>query len=205
MKDAFNPEEETERDWDLDLRDDVKGECEDKYGKVAEIFVIKESQVSSLYVSHPPSNADPRLDVDRERFTFASKESSLPSLLSQVSTVVGSVDVKSRPRTSTTACLTPRSSPGEEQLLPSVFASRCRRDGRHPPFPPFASQIERTSVICHLVMLDGVERCRGESREHRRNHVTWNSPRLTPVCSSWPMRVHSRQVCSLRADGMQRG
>lgn len=47
MKDAFNPEEETERDWDLELRDDVKGECEDKYGKVAEIFVVKESQVSS--------------------------------------------------------------------------------------------------------------------------------------------------------------
>jgi hypothetical protein len=46
MKDAFNPEEETERDWDIELRDDVKGEVEDKYGKVLEIFVVKESQVS---------------------------------------------------------------------------------------------------------------------------------------------------------------
>lgn len=46
MKDAFNPEEETERDWDIELRDDVKGEVEDKYGKVLDIFVVKESQVS---------------------------------------------------------------------------------------------------------------------------------------------------------------
>lgn len=46
MKDAFNPEEETERDWDLELAEDVKSECEDKYGKVVTIFVVKESQVS---------------------------------------------------------------------------------------------------------------------------------------------------------------
>jgi len=46
MKDAFNPEEETERDWDLELAEDVKSECEDKYGKVLTIFVVKESQVS---------------------------------------------------------------------------------------------------------------------------------------------------------------
>lgn len=45
MKNAFNPEEETERDWDTDLRDDVKTEVEAKYGKVADIFVVKESQV----------------------------------------------------------------------------------------------------------------------------------------------------------------
>lgn len=46
VKDAFDPTEETERDWDTDLRDDVKGETESKYGKVADIFVVKESQVS---------------------------------------------------------------------------------------------------------------------------------------------------------------
>lgn len=46
MKDAFNPEEETERDWDLELAEDVKGECEDKYGKVLDIYVVKESKVS---------------------------------------------------------------------------------------------------------------------------------------------------------------
>jgi len=43
MKNAFNPEEETERDWDLELADDVKTECEDKYGPVVDIYVVKES------------------------------------------------------------------------------------------------------------------------------------------------------------------
>lgn len=46
MKNAFDPAEETERDWDVELRDDVKGEVEEKYGKVAEIFLLKDSQVS---------------------------------------------------------------------------------------------------------------------------------------------------------------
>lgn len=49
MKDAFNPEEETERDWDLELAEDVKSECEDKYGKVLDIFVVKESQ-GEIYI-----------------------------------------------------------------------------------------------------------------------------------------------------------
>lgn len=43
LKNAFNPEEETERDWDLELADDVKTECEGKYGKVVDIYVKKES------------------------------------------------------------------------------------------------------------------------------------------------------------------
>jgi RNA-binding protein 39 len=41
----FDPAEETEKDWDRELRDDVKGECESKYGPVAEIHVDKESAV----------------------------------------------------------------------------------------------------------------------------------------------------------------
>jgi hypothetical protein len=45
LKNMFNPEEETERDWDVELREDVKGEVESKYGKVSEIFVEKESAV----------------------------------------------------------------------------------------------------------------------------------------------------------------
>jgi len=36
---------ETERDWDKDLAEDVKGECEDKYGPVEAIKVEKETQV----------------------------------------------------------------------------------------------------------------------------------------------------------------
>ena len=46
----FNPAEETERDWDTDLRDDVKSECETKYGKVLEIYVEKDSAVSIHYL-----------------------------------------------------------------------------------------------------------------------------------------------------------
>ena len=37
---------ETEFDWDKDLAEDVKGECEEKYGHVEFIKVEKESQVS---------------------------------------------------------------------------------------------------------------------------------------------------------------
>ncbi|KAK4052659.1 Phosphatidylinositol-3-phosphatase SAC1 [Microbotryomycetes sp. JL201] len=49
LKNAFDPNEETERDWDIDLRDDVKGEAESKYGKVVDIFVVKESQ-GEIYI-----------------------------------------------------------------------------------------------------------------------------------------------------------
>ncbi|CCL99044.1 uncharacterized protein FIBRA_01053 [Fibroporia radiculosa] len=49
LKNMFNPEEETERDWDKDLAEDVKGECEDKYGKVEFIKVERESQ-GEIYV-----------------------------------------------------------------------------------------------------------------------------------------------------------
>ncbi|KAI3621864.1 rna-binding protein 39-like isoform 1 [Moniliophthora roreri] len=49
LKNMFDPEEETERDWDKDLADDVKGECEEKYGKVTAIKVEKETQ-GEIYV-----------------------------------------------------------------------------------------------------------------------------------------------------------
>lgn len=42
---------ETERDWDKDLADDVKGEVEAKYGRVDFIKVEKESQVCSYPTS----------------------------------------------------------------------------------------------------------------------------------------------------------
>jgi RNA-binding protein 39 len=38
---------ETERNWDLDLAEDVKGELESKYGRVARLKVDKMSAVSS--------------------------------------------------------------------------------------------------------------------------------------------------------------
>ena len=40
---------ETERDWDRELADDVKGECQEKYGKVEAIKVEKETQVRELF------------------------------------------------------------------------------------------------------------------------------------------------------------
>ncbi|KAF8971329.1 hypothetical protein BDZ97DRAFT_1913824 [Flammula alnicola] len=49
LKDMFDPEEETERDWDKDLAEDVKGECENKYGPVHAIKVEKETQ-GEIYV-----------------------------------------------------------------------------------------------------------------------------------------------------------
>jgi len=39
VSNMFNPEEETERNWDLDLAEDVKGEIEGKYGKLKRIKV----------------------------------------------------------------------------------------------------------------------------------------------------------------------
>jgi hypothetical protein len=41
---------ETERDWDKELAEDVKGECEDKYGKVEAIKIEKETQVGTFLV-----------------------------------------------------------------------------------------------------------------------------------------------------------
>lgn len=60
MKNAFNPEEETERDWDTELAEDVKGECEEKYGKVVDIYVNKESVVR-FFSLVPPRH--PRADI----------------------------------------------------------------------------------------------------------------------------------------------
>ncbi|TRM65967.1 hypothetical protein BD626DRAFT_546368 [Schizophyllum amplum] len=49
LKNMFDPEEETGNDWDTELADDVKGECEGKYGKVLAIKVEKETQ-GEIYV-----------------------------------------------------------------------------------------------------------------------------------------------------------
>jgi len=44
LKNMFNPEEETDADWDKELAEDVKVECETKYGPVDRIKVERESQ-----------------------------------------------------------------------------------------------------------------------------------------------------------------
>ncbi|PWN27453.1 splicing factor, CC1-like protein [Jaminaea rosea] len=50
LKNMFNPEEETERDWDKDLAEDVKGECESKYGRVEQCLVDKDSSYGEIYL-----------------------------------------------------------------------------------------------------------------------------------------------------------
>ena len=51
---------ETERDWDKDLAEEVKGECEDKYGKVEAIKVDGDSpqvcRISSCHRIHSSNN-----------------------------------------------------------------------------------------------------------------------------------------------------
>ncbi|KAK0465062.1 uncharacterized protein EV420DRAFT_1512636 [Desarmillaria tabescens] len=49
LKNMFDPEEETDPNWDKELADEVKGECDSKYGKVLAIKVEKESQ-GEIYV-----------------------------------------------------------------------------------------------------------------------------------------------------------
>jgi hypothetical protein len=45
---------ETERDWDKELAEEVRGECEDKYGPVVGIKVERETQVGcNLYLAGP--------------------------------------------------------------------------------------------------------------------------------------------------------
>ncbi|KXN90061.1 RNA-binding protein rsd1 [Leucoagaricus sp. SymC.cos] len=49
LKNMFDADEEIEKDWDKDLAEDVKGECEGKYGKVLAIKVERDSQ-GEIYV-----------------------------------------------------------------------------------------------------------------------------------------------------------
>ncbi|CAH7690460.1 hypothetical protein BY996DRAFT_4593697, partial [Phakopsora pachyrhizi] len=48
LKNMFNREYETEPGWDIELRDDVKSECEEKYGPVLSIAIEKDSTVSFI-------------------------------------------------------------------------------------------------------------------------------------------------------------
>ncbi|KAI5121257.1 hypothetical protein M0805_002302 [Coniferiporia weirii] len=49
LRNMFDPEEESESDWDKDLGEDVKGECQSKYGQVIHIKVEKDSE-GEIYV-----------------------------------------------------------------------------------------------------------------------------------------------------------
>lgn len=60
---------ETERNWDQELADDVKGECEEKYGPVEAIKVEKESQVLSLISVEVIQMLIKHTETHREKFT----------------------------------------------------------------------------------------------------------------------------------------
>ncbi|TEB35085.1 splicing factor, CC1-like protein [Coprinellus micaceus] len=50
LKNMFNPEEETEANWDKELADEVKGECESKYGPVTALKVERDSEQGEIYI-----------------------------------------------------------------------------------------------------------------------------------------------------------
>ena len=88
---------ETERDWDKDLDEDVKSECEEKYGHVEFIKVEKESQVGGSMPSEYTI-----LIHNRARSTSSLIPSSPPRTPSKVWMVDGSVANKFLPPSSQT-------------------------------------------------------------------------------------------------------
>lgn len=91
--DFYIASRETERDWDKDLAEDVKGECEAKYGPVTAIKVEKETQVSFRRGLH----FEQVLHDIRERFMLSSILSNPQRKPLKVSMDAGSEDDKSRP------------------------------------------------------------------------------------------------------------
>lgn len=116
LKNMFNPEEwvspdsllmecsimckcwhylrETGIDWDKDLADDVKGECETKYGNVTHIKVEKDSEVSCGQTDWSSTHTNLTCRV---KFTFSSMILTRRRKLSMASMDVGSEVVKSPP------------------------------------------------------------------------------------------------------------
>jgi len=108
---------ETERDWDKELAEEVRGECEDKYGPVVGIKVEKETQVRCnicperlLRFTHP---------LDRARYTSSSILLNPLRKRSKVLMVVFSADE---------AC---------QLLLSPTLCSRPINDRQHSPNLPF--------------------------------------------------------------------
>ena len=78
VSNMFNPEEETERNWDLDLAEDVKGEIEGKYGKLKRIKVDKMSAVGLLLLMD-----EIWLMRSRAKYTWSLMSSDLQNMLSR--------------------------------------------------------------------------------------------------------------------------
>ncbi|KAI9631135.1 hypothetical protein KEM48_013195 [Puccinia striiformis f. sp. tritici PST-130] len=80
LKNMFNPEEETEQGWDVELRDDVKGECEEKYGPVLAIAIEKESSAGDIYITFDSVPSAQKLS--QVSITDGSEDDKLPLHLS---------------------------------------------------------------------------------------------------------------------------
>ncbi|EPQ32028.1 uncharacterized protein PFL1_00226 [Pseudozyma flocculosa PF-1] len=72
LKNMFNPEEETERDWDLELAEDVKEECQSKYGPVTAIHVEKES-AGEIYITFADTDSSTKAMVGLNGRWFGGK------------------------------------------------------------------------------------------------------------------------------------
>ncbi|KAH8924392.1 splicing factor CC1-like protein [Atractiella rhizophila] len=57
MRNVFNPAEETDPNWDVDLRDDIRGECESQFGRIVGIVVQKESTQGEVYIKFEETDA----------------------------------------------------------------------------------------------------------------------------------------------------
>ena len=90
---------ESGNDWDKELAEDVKGECEEKYGKVEAIKVEKETQVRVRPLHFAVTVADP---LCREKSTSSSTALTQLKTLSRVLTGVGLEANRSRPFSSRT-------------------------------------------------------------------------------------------------------
>ena len=95
---------ETERDWDKELAEEVRGECEDKYGPVVGIKVEKETQVCYGFC---PARPRLILPLYRARYTSSLILSNLPRKLFKVSTAAFLVDAAFQPLSSPTLCSRP--------------------------------------------------------------------------------------------------
>lgn len=95
----FDDLRESGNDWDKELAEDVKGECEEKYGKVEAIKVEKETQVRVRPLHLAATVAHP---LCREKYTSSSTALTQLKTLSRVLTGAGLGANRSRPCSSRT-------------------------------------------------------------------------------------------------------
>ncbi|TXT05816.1 uncharacterized protein COLE_07136 [Cutaneotrichosporon oleaginosum] len=73
VSNMFNPDEETERNWDTDLAEDIQDEVNAKYGRVARIKVDKMSQ-GDVYIEFADLNGSERARVGLQDRWFGGRK-----------------------------------------------------------------------------------------------------------------------------------